>query len=126
MIIHPAISVLFIVKECDANLEPLFSYLQLFPGFQLTIRAQMPEDIKPYDVIVTVNSGDAVKVHGRLEQFVRAGGGWLEMVHLSDSALPQIFGVRPTPVGPCTELRVMFQDSDHPLAARWMLPVPQL
>jgi predicted dehydrogenase len=118
MIIHPAISVLFIVKECDVTLAPLFSYLQLIPGFQLTTRAHMPEDINPYDVIVTVNAGDAVKVHDRLEQFARAGGGWLELVYLSDSPLPQVFGVRPTPVGPLTELRVMFQDSDHPLAAR--------
>jgi len=118
MITHPGISVLFIVKECHTALEPLFSYFELIPGFQLTTEAHMPEDINPYDVIVTANSGDVVKVHDRLAQFVQSGGGWMELVHLSDSPLPQVFGVRPTPVGPRTELRVMFQDSDHPLAAR--------
>jgi predicted dehydrogenase len=118
MINHPSISVLFLVQEGDASLAPLLSYLQSIHSIRLTTKTQMPEEIHPYEVIVTVNSGDAGSAHDRLEHFVQAGGGWLELVHLSDSPLPQAFGARPTPVGPRTDLRVMFQNPDHPLAAR--------
>jgi hypothetical protein len=118
MIIHPAISVLFLIKENKASFEPFFSYLQSIPSIRLTTTGHLPEEINPQDVVVTVNSGDVVDVHDRLGQFLQAGGGWLELVYLSDSPLPQVFGAQPTPVGPHTELRVMFQDSAHPLAAR--------
>ena len=104
MIHHPAISVLFILKENDVLLDTLFSYLQSIPSVQLTIKAHLPADI-------------AID-HDRLEQFVLAGGGWLELVYLSDSLLPPVFGVRATPVGPRSGLRVMFQNSAHPMAAR--------
>jgi predicted dehydrogenase len=119
MINHSAISVLFIVKENDALLGPLFSYLQTIPSVRLATTTHLPEVINPYNVIVSVNSGDTVGNHDRLESFVKVGGGWLELVHLSDSLIPQVFGVQPTPVGPRTDLRVMIQNSDHPLAARW-------
>ena len=119
MIIQPAISVLFIVEESHVFLEPLFSYLQLIPSIQLTTKAHLPEEINSYNVIVTLNSGDVVDDHHRLERFVQTGGGWLELVHLSDSPLPQVFGAQPTPLGPRTDLRVMFQSPDNPLSERW-------
>jgi predicted dehydrogenase len=119
MIVHPALSLIFVGKEDGALLEAFFSFLKLIPGVQLTIKAHLPDEVDPYDVVVTLNSGDDVNIHDRLEQFVKAGGGWLELVHLSDSPLPHIFGVQPTPVGPRADLRVMFKDSDHPLAVRW-------
>ena len=57
MIIHPAISVLFLIQENKASFEPFFSYLQSIPSIRLTTTAHLPEEISPYDVIVTVNSG---------------------------------------------------------------------
>jgi predicted dehydrogenase len=118
MIIHPTVSVLFLVQASDLSLEPLLSYLQSIPSIQLTTKAHTPEEINPYDVVVTVNSGEVGNDHDRLGQYVQAGGGWLELVYLSDSPLPQVFGAQPTPVGPRTDLRVMFQNREHPLAAR--------
>ena len=74
MIIHPSISVLFLVQEGDASLAPLLHYLQSIPSIQLTTKAQMPEEIHLYDVIVTVNTGEADNDHDRLEHFVQTGG----------------------------------------------------
>jgi predicted dehydrogenase len=119
MVIHPAISVLFLVEESNQFLTPFFNYLRLIPLTKLTITASLPGEIKSYDIIVTMNSGDIACDHDRLEQFVRTGGGWLELVNLSEKPLPEVFGVRPSPVGPRTDLRVMFQSPDHPLAERW-------
>ncbi len=119
MIIHPAISVLFIVEESHASFAPFLNYLRMIPGVRLTFEADLPGEINPYDVVVTMNSGDIACDHDRLEQFVRAGGGWLELVYLSDHPISPVFGVQPTPVGPRTDLRVMFQITDHPLAVRW-------
>ncbi len=119
MIIHPAISVLFVVEESHVFLIPFLNYLRLIPNIELTINANLPGEIKPYDVIVTMNSGDIAGDHDRLEQFVQAGGGWLELVYLSDRPLSPVFGAQPSAVGPRTDLRVMFQSPDHPLSERW-------
>jgi predicted dehydrogenase len=119
MIIHPAISVLFIVEEDHASLSSFLSYLRLIPDIRLTIAADLPGELEPFDVIVTMNSGHTGGGHDRRVQFVRAGGGWLELVYLSDGPLSPVFGTRPSPVGPPTDLRIMFQDPQHALAVRW-------
>ena len=119
MINHPVISVLFIVAESHTPLLPLLNYLRLIPNIQLTIEANLPGEINPNDVIVTMNAADTGCDLDRLEQFVKAGGGWLELVYLSEKPISQVFGARPSAVGPRTDLRIMFQNPDHPLAARW-------
>ena len=119
MIVHPAISVLFLVEESHSFLVPFLDYLQSIANIQLTVKTKHPGEINPYDVIVTVNSVDIACNHDQLEQFVRAGGGWLELVYLSDTTLPSVLGVQPSPVGPRTDLRIMFRKPDHPLAERW-------
>jgi len=53
-----------------------------------------------------------------LTRFVEAGAGWLALVDLSEKALPSIFGARAEPAGPSAELRVLFENFEHPLAVR--------
>jgi predicted dehydrogenase len=119
MIIHPVICVLFIFEESQTSLSPFLNYLRLIPNIELKIEASLPGEIKPYDVIVTMNSGNIACDQNRLEQFVQAGGGWLELVHLSERSLSPVLGARPSAVSLRTDLRVMFQNADHLLAARW-------
>jgi predicted dehydrogenase len=118
MMIHPRISILFIIKDDDLSLQPLFAYLQSIPHIELTIKPQLPQDISQYDVIVTADSGSFADSHDHMRQFVQAGGGWLGLVSLSDKPLSQLFGAQPTPVGPLCELRVMFKNSNHPRTKR--------
>ena len=40
------------------------------------------------------------------------------LVHLAEHKLPDIFGVRQESAGPAAELRVLFEDAGHPMAAR--------
>ena len=118
MIIHPPISVLFIVKVEDVSLHALQSYLQSVPHLTLAVKSEIPQDLSQFDVIITAGNEVSLDVRNPLEHFVRTGGGWLELVCLSDGPQAELFGAKPTPVGPVAELRVMFQDSDHPMASR--------
>jgi len=119
MIIHPTTSVLYLDQQSRADPIPFLNYLRSIPNIELTRTESLPGEINPYDVIVTMNSGSFVGDYDRLEQFVQTGGGWLELVYLSDRTLSPVFGVQPSPVGPRTDLRIMFKKPDHPLAERW-------
>lgn len=118
MVVHPSISVLAAVGEYAAELRPFFSYLQSIGHLNLSIRCEIPADLSPYNVIITVNTNDDTGGFRHLNRFVDAGGGWLMLTHLSDRPLPGIFGAQIGPVGPATELRVMFGNPDHAMATR--------
>ena len=118
MIIHPSSSVLFVAEHDDSKLQGFFSYLESISHIRLAIKPQLPQDLSPYDVIVTANTPAFASNNDHLKQFVHAGGGWLELVHLSDEPLPQVFGAKPGPIGPDTELRVLFHDRNHSIAKR--------
>jgi len=118
MIIHSPISVLFLVKDGDPSLRPFLSYLQSIRHIQLTLKPQLPHDLSHYDVVVTTDTASFVDDCDHLRDFVHSGGGWLGLVHRSDRPLPQVFGAQPTQVGPSTELRVLFQNTNHPMARR--------
>lgn len=118
MIIHPTISVLFVVGDDDVSLQPFFSYLQSMRHMRLTVEPQLPHDLDRFDVVVTTNPEAYVAVPDPLIQFVHSGGGWLGLLNPSDDSLPEMFGAQPTPAGPTTELRVLFKNPDHPMANR--------
>ena len=118
MIRHPPISILIVVNEKSASLKSLINYLRSMRHINLTVERRVPYNLKTYDVVLTVHrivSGDDVAL---LTQFVRLGGGWLELVDLSDSLLPDIFGTHTTGIGPYCELRIMFKNQEHPMAVR--------
>ena len=118
MIIHPPISVLFVVADEDLSLQPFISHLESIHHIQLSVKSRLPQDLSHYDVVITTDTGAYADEFEHLKQFVQAGGGWLGLVSLSDKLLPQLFGAQPGPLGPLTELRVLFQDSEHPMAQR--------
>lgn len=118
MIIHPQTAVLFVVDFDMPSLQSLFSYLQNIQHIKLAMKPEVPADLHEYDVIVTGTTASFANDYEHLGQFVQAGGGWLALVQLSEESLPQLFGAQPNFVGPEIELRVLFQNRNHPLASR--------
>jgi hypothetical protein len=118
MISHPPFSVLFVIED-DCSLPKSFmAYLQSMRHLKCVVARQLPADISDYDVVITQNLQNQGVEAEHLRQFVENGGGWLILVHLSETPLPAIFGVQPEPVGPAAELRILFETKNHSLAAR--------
>ena len=118
MMQHSQLDVLCVVRESSAMLRPLLTYLDKIPHIQPIISADLPEDLSQYHVVITAPAATFHSNPRRLEQFVQSGGGWLGVVGLLDLPIPELFGALPDGVGPESEIRVLFQDKDHPMAAR--------
>lgn len=118
MIQHPRLSLLLVVEEPAPSLQSLIDYLQSMNHIRLSIEKQLPHDLTPYKVVLTLGAAAAGDDLDCLVQFVHAGGGWLTLVDLSVESLPEIFGVRPTGIGPPVELRVLFKEREHSMAVR--------
>jgi len=118
MIFNPPISILVIKEAEDVALATFYSYLSAIPHIRLSEMPQLPRDLGAFDVVVSGNTRHTDTTLDRLSQFVHAGGGWHLFVNLSERPLPRIFGVQQEPLGPATELRVIFENAEHPLAAR--------
>ncbi len=118
MISQPPISILLKTEKEDRRLTPFLSYLESMSHIQLRSASRIPDDLTPHDVVVTFNRQLPEPSLGGLSDFVRSGGGWLMLNDLAETELPDIFGVQPEPVGPAAELRVLFENAGHPLAAR--------
>ena len=115
---NPKISILFLKEEGDVFLRSFFSYLKPIPHIRLSETSQLPDELSSYDIVITSNARHSKNTLERLTQFVRTGGGWHMFVNLSEHPLPPIFGVQQQPLGPTAELRVLFENSDHPIAVR--------
>jgi len=118
MLIHNTTSVLFVTDKDNSFLNPLISYLASILHIELNTIPCLPDNLSPWQVIVTVGASALSDRSNRLTPFVRGGGGWLNLLDLSDQPLPDLFGAQPEPVGPATELRVMFHNKDNPLCDR--------
>ena len=118
MMIHPTIPVLFVIEDRSPSLNSLVSYLASTQHVRPTIEAQLPGNLEPYDVVVTADTARFADACDRLQGFVAAGGGWLGLTRSQQESLPQLFGAQPGPVKPAVELRVLFQDHQHPMARR--------
>jgi predicted dehydrogenase len=115
---HPPFSILTIADENDGQLDGWIAYLQSMAHVKLVGSKEVPTDLSPYSVVVTAGPPDNPEGVDSIEQFVAAGGGWLNLVDRSTRPLPDIFGVQPEAVGPVAELRVLFHDPNHTLAQR--------
>jgi predicted dehydrogenase len=118
MLSHPPLSILAICEEDSSELDSFFEYLQSIPHVLLAVNSAIPADLSPFDVVITAQTGEYHQNDQHLEQYVNAGGGWLGLVRRSIRPLPDIFGVQPDEIGPAAELRVLFDDPDHPLSQR--------
>ena len=95
MMIHPRISILAIASEHQPVLRSFFSYLHSISHIQLSFNAEIPTDLSAYDVVITADTAGFNESCAHLEHFVSAGGGWLELVQVSDKPLPEILGLKP-------------------------------
>lgn len=118
MIYNPPISILYLKESEDVSVTSFISYLRSIPHIRLSELPQLPHDLSSYDIVITSNTRHSAAALDRLTRFVNAGGGWQLFVDLSERPLPQIFGVQQDPLGPATELRVLFENAEHPLAVR--------
>jgi len=118
MINHPELSVL-VITEVDGGHDIFWTD---FGGGMDHVRvshvSELPADLSDRDVILTSRALADLEEIDRLLQFVKAGGAWLCLVGLSDTEVPEVFGVRPGPVGPRSELRVLFTDPASALGIR--------
>jgi predicted dehydrogenase len=118
MIRHPSISVLVSAAGCGHALEPVLSYLESIERIRLTTLPRVPEDLSPYDVVMTGTEAVSEGRPDALCRFAQQGGGWMGLFGGAVKPLPELFGAQPAPAGPASELRVMFQTAEHPLACR--------
>ena len=120
MIQHPPLTVLAAAEDNTALLPFLF-WLRSISHVKLTVTPQVPDDLGPYQVVITASDRAARAAAQNLQQFVSAGNGWLNFIFSPEEKVPKLFGAQPGAAGPVAELRVLFQDRKHPLSAR--LPV---
>jgi hypothetical protein len=114
----PTISILFLKAKEEGLPASFSSYLRSMPHIRISEISQLPDELSSHDIVITTNIRHSETTIDRLTQFARAGGGWHMFVNLSENPLPQLFGVQQEPAGPAAELRVLFENADHPLAAR--------
>jgi predicted dehydrogenase len=118
MVSHPPISVLFIARNDVSRLEPLLAYLKRMAHVQVVVEPQLPGDPSAHHVVVVEEPTSHPDNDVILQGFVNTGGGLLGLIGSSQERLPALFGAQPIPAQPATELRVLFQDYDQPVARR--------
>jgi scyllo-inositol 2-dehydrogenase (NADP+) len=120
MLNHTPISILLSAQSGRSGFSSFLVYMGAMPHVKVTTSNESFTSIPSgFDVLVTVGQerwSEAATVE--IEQFVATGGVWLHCLEACETEVPAIFGVRPGPVGPRTELRVEWADSSHPMAAR--------
>lgn len=114
---HEPLSVLLCCRDRGQIPQKLVLYLQSMSHLRVEVESDIPTRLDDVDVIVS-RSEASPEMAQRLEPYVRSGGGWLALVSNDQSDLPSLFGARPGPLGPVAEIRVIFRDSEHPMAVR--------
>ena len=118
MIFKKPISILFLKDVEEVSLTPFISYLKSMPHIRLSEISQLPAELDSYDIVITSNTRYPDTTIDRLTRFVQGGGGWHMFVNLTEHPLPRLFGVQQDMIGPATELRILFKNAEHQLAAR--------
>ena len=115
---HSPTSVLLVDDGSLENIRTLAAYLRAIPHLRLEDSPQVPGDLSPWDAVVTAVEALSGPVVERLTAWVRAGKGWLHIIGRNVGEAPALFGAQPEPVGPLCELRVQFDNRNHPLSVR--------
>ena len=118
MIVHRELSLNLVVSEISRELDRFVNYLSQMPHVQIDRANGLSHALNSCDVVITAGGSDCQQWGSQLSPFVQNGGGWLVLNHLKDDSLPSLFGVQPDAVGPKSELRVLFENPEHPLSAR--------
>jgi predicted dehydrogenase len=88
------------------------------PHLRVERRNGLPGEITAADVVLTQAMDFPAGMVEALTAFVRSGNGWLHVVEAAESSPPPTLGVSVEPLLPASELRVLFERHDHPLAQR--------
>ncbi|MBW2407504.1 MAG: hypothetical protein JRF17_09060, partial [Deltaproteobacteria bacterium] len=115
---HLNMNVLCCVSESNSKLFSFLTYLKKIPHIRVILSERLPADLTKFQVVITEPASAYNPAPKQLEQFVRSGGGWLGVVGLSELPISELFGVSSGPVGPESEIRVLFQDLNQPMADR--------
>ncbi|MGD8980451.1 MAG: Gfo/Idh/MocA family oxidoreductase [Desulfobacterales bacterium] len=115
---HLQMNVLCCLSESKPNLSSLLKYLQKIPHVQTTLSEKLPADLSKFQVVITAPASAYNPTPKKLEQFVRSGGGWLGVVNLLELPISELFGASSGPIGPESEIRILFQDINQPMADR--------
>ena len=118
MKIHSQIKVIILAGNPVPKLKPLITYFSGIKHINLSIVTDLPEDLSTFNVVITLQTSDIKLKTKGLDEFVRSGGGWLGLINLSEGPVPEIFGAQPAPIGPESEIRVLFKDQENPLSVR--------
>jgi predicted dehydrogenase len=115
---HLQMNVLCCLSESKSNLSSLLKYLQKIPHVRATLSEKLPADLSKFQVVITAPASAYNPAPKKLEQFVRSGGGWLGVVNLLELPISELFGASSGPIGPESEIRILFQDINRPMADR--------
>ena len=115
---HLQMNVLCCLSESKSNLSSLLNYLQKIPHVRTIISEKLPADLSKFQVVITAPASAYNPAPKKLEQFVRSGGGWLGVVNLLELPISELFGASSGPIGPESEIRILFQDINQPMADR--------
>ena len=117
MLPHAKLSLLLLPLQPSTDIAPFVAFLKAMAHVDLAISQRLPDELSPYQVVVTIGSLANID-HQALVPYIQRGGGWLAAIDASTDALPALMGVTLQPPGPRTELRILFENADHPLGAR--------
>ncbi len=115
---HLQMNVLCCFSESKSNLSSLLKYLQKIPHVRTTLSERLPADLSEFQVVITAPASAYNPAPKKLEQFVRSGGGWLGVVNLLELPISELFGASSGPIGPESEIRILFQNINQPMADR--------
>lgn len=119
MISHPNIHILWISASSVGQHPAWRAYLQNLPHIRLTRQSKLPEELTPYQVVITTQETYTPTDTEQLAAFARhQGRAWLAWVQPSQTSLPPVCGVQTEPLDTPAELRVLFSQPDDPLGAR--------
>jgi predicted dehydrogenase len=118
MLPHPQMNILCCLANSKSDVSSLLNYLKEMSHVQVTITEKLPSNLSGFQVVITEPASAFHPAPKPLEQFVRAGGGWLGVVGRSELPISELFGVTCGRIGPESELRVLFKDHDQSLAVR--------
>lgn len=115
---HSQMNILCCLSNSKSNLSSLLKYLKKIPHVRAVISEKLPEDLSKFQVVITEPASEYNPAPKKLEQFIRSGGGWLGVISLLELPVSELFGVSSGPIGPESELRVLFQDINQPMSSR--------
>ncbi len=118
MIAHPELSVLVIAADHKGPITPWLAFLDKMPHVEVVQESRLASRVDAFSAIVTERDSLSADDADRLIAYTKKGGGWLALAGFGEKPLPEVFGAVTTAAGPDAELRVLFQDANHPMAVR--------